>query len=301
MSKKRQKRFNARQRRKRIKSQTTNHPMPGGDINLDDVKSRLIELRDNKQLSEAEVSEFAILGERITVTEIVSEGKTKAKALEIIYNLYQHSGNTINSVIELDPRKPDCGAGCHWCCLQIVEATPVEALAIADYLKETQTTDEYQQIRRAVRSVAKSRKKLTDLQWLSLINSPCVFLSDGLCTVYEARPFFCRTMFSYDAEGCKFQAMTDAKAVKIMIKLNTAHPAKKNLAIETIKSDLYFGYKQGCIDNDLEFRSMDLVEAMDIAMDIENGLERWINGEQLFEKAKYRDSFKAGDKINQPL
>jgi Putative zinc- or iron-chelating domain len=71
-----------------------------------------------------------------------------------------------------------CRRGCAFCCYVEVAVTPLEAIRLAG------------RARPATPASASSHR------------APCPLLADGACSVYERRPFACRSIFSEDAHAC---------------------------------------------------------------------------------------------------
>lgn len=85
-----------------------------------------------------------------------------------------------------------CKKGCAYCCYQQIQISSLEA----EYIREKTG------IFPAKLSAAPSR----DLQEFSG-NTPCPFLKQGACSIYEHRPIICRIHVSLDADNtwCRFE------------------------------------------------------------------------------------------------
>ncbi len=95
---------------------------------------------------------------------------TKFKQLEIIYSL-------VDRIIDGQSAMTVCRKGCSYCCTLAVEITPLEAEYIAENTEHViqQPSDEGVKL------------------------DYCPLHKDGLCTVYEYRPFNCRAFVTYDS------------------------------------------------------------------------------------------------------
>ena len=71
-----------------------------------------------------------------------------------------------------------CRRGCAFCCYVDVVVTPLEAIRLAGRARPGGV------------ATAPHRR-------------PCPLLADGACTVYDRRPFACRSIFSEDARACE--------------------------------------------------------------------------------------------------
>src|ERR1700688_632020 len=87
-----------------------------------------------------------------------------------------------------------CRSGCSHCCKMALNITPLEAEAIS---KATG---------RPLAPVSEEQFKTLDEDAIRrLEGSPCPFLVDDRCSVYEVRPFACRVHYSMDRDNllCK--------------------------------------------------------------------------------------------------
>lgn len=82
----------------------------------------------------------------------------------------------------LSCRPAACRKGCGWCCHQRVGAAAVEVLAMA----------------RALRGRPEALAALAAWQ----PGTPCAFLKDGACSVYDIRPLKCRSLWHVDERHC---------------------------------------------------------------------------------------------------
>ncbi len=103
---------------------------------------------------------------------------SKLAQLRVIYRL-------ADKVSEADEAISVCRKGCAWCCRIAIEITPLEA----DYIAAN--TDN--------KIITRLLKKPDPIGYCPLLNK-----QTGECTVYEYRPFNCRTFRTYDSpEYCK--------------------------------------------------------------------------------------------------
>lgn len=110
-----------------------------------------------------------------------------------------------------------CRAGCDWCCRQPVYITPLEGVAIRDFVagngmatRAGRETERYLSEIAARRQGASGLAALhesvlgmgpppTDRQRHAVYGPKCIFLNrDGLCSIYPARPLMCREHISFD-------------------------------------------------------------------------------------------------------
>lgn len=104
--------------------------------------------------------------------------------------------------------KPCCTKGCHACCSELVIASNAEVDYILESLSEVDKAIIAAKLPEWIEKVKPllNQNCIEEKLALSyrLLNAPCVFLKDGLCSVYERRPMGCRVYFAYsNPENCE--------------------------------------------------------------------------------------------------
>ena len=104
---------------------------------------------------------------------------------------------------DLAQDEPDyaCRKGCSWCCQQTVMVTAPEALLVAQYIRERYDAETVAKLRDRIVQNAEKIEGLSNDERLDN-RLACVFLQEGECSIYPARPLPCRGGFSEDAEYC---------------------------------------------------------------------------------------------------
>ena len=93
-----------------------------------------------------------------------------------------------------------CKAGCSACCHQIVTINITDAVRIANRMV-LMPDDQIKQIKQSsVKAIKINRRIKYDSQrWAE--NTPCSFLVNNSCTIYEDRPIVCRATHTVEKEG----------------------------------------------------------------------------------------------------
>lgn len=104
--------------------------------------------------------------------------------IEITRLYYQLLDKVID---EIDTSSATCTKGCSFCCHINTNITDMEAMTIADYCAKNNIPIGRTYLMEQLRTPPKA-------QYFSKA-SACVFLRDGLCSVYEVRPAECRKYF----------------------------------------------------------------------------------------------------------
>lgn len=95
-----------------------------------------------------------------------------------LFGAYTFLDATLCDELKRSARNPACRSGCGECCSQPIPLTAAEALGIRHYLAKLPAGD---------------RPFLTPKESGTIkVTWTCLFLRDGLCTVYPVRPFACR-------------------------------------------------------------------------------------------------------------
>jgi len=216
--------------------------------------------------------------EKKTVLEMLRDGQTRAKVLELASQAHRFAGQIISRVEQelgelLQPVA--CKAGCSFCCYHQILITPPEAFQIGDYLQR-KFTDHDQQ---ALAVKAQKNIQVVDGKDLEAIvharpQLPCIFLQNNRCSLYEVRPLGCRAWSSSRAEQCKIGLETGDPLAGIG---GYIHRQKISVAIHT-------GLLQGTKTLGLESGYMDLAQAVNVLLhnDLDNLMDRWLNGEEVF-------------------
>jgi Fe-S-cluster containining protein len=93
--------------------------------------------------------------------------------------------------------KPCCAAGCFACCSEAVYASEAEVAHIVEILTPAQTIEVMGKLNEwLARTKPLMNQPMPDAIKYRRLNAPCVLLQNGLCSVYERRPFGCRVWFA---------------------------------------------------------------------------------------------------------
>lgn len=134
------------------------------------------ELR-RSQFIKAMPPELSNKEDRIQHKLLLDNASSRSK-LRKIYNLMTELGHAAEPYVA-------CGNGCSSCCNMNVTISQIEANLIAEKIG------------------IKSKQLARSLTHESgeFMGTPCVFLKDGSCSVYEVRPFACRKHVSFDTSS----------------------------------------------------------------------------------------------------
>jgi Fe-S-cluster containining protein len=176
-----------------------------------------------------------------------------------------------------------CKAGCDRCCHQPVGLTPPEALAIAQHLRQTLTSEELASVAARLAQRERETRGLSSAQRFSP-DQPCPFLDRGQCSIYEARPLACRGMNSLDADECKTRLRDpDARAAFLEQGSGGRSFMEPIRAFHAISAGLQLGLSELY---GLDMRPLELTRALDLLLNgPESSAADWLSGMRPFESA----------------
>jgi len=207
--------------------------------------------------------------------EILDEGLTREKFLELVANAYVLADDAANT-------PPDggmpvvCRAGCNYCCDESVQTSPPEVLALAEYLRATLTPEGLEKVKRNVRRVDKQTHKMSDNARVRA-RVGCPLLVEARCSVYSMRPFTCRGYNSGDVGACR---------------LRRGHPGRvvpQDPWRMSCQSGVATGLLRGLAGRGLENDLLELISALRIALEMPDATDRWLAGEHIFAAARWDD------------
>jgi Fe-S-cluster containining protein len=176
-----------------------------------------------------------------------------------------------------------CKAGCDHCCYQSVGVTPPEALAIREHLRRTLPATDLAAVAAHVADRHERTRALSSDERFSP-EHPCPFLSEGCCSIYEARPLACRGMNSLDAGECATRLRdADARAAFLAEGSGGRSFMEPIRAVHAVSAGIQLGLSELY---DLDMRPLELTAAMHLLLNgPASGADDWIAGKHPFESA----------------
>lgn len=145
-----------------------------------------------------------------------SEGDSRSQAsgprMEALQEVVHESFDLFDSMlgqVDLDPPIA-CTSGCIHCCYNQIALTEPEAIVLGLHLLETRDTQQLLDLQAKTSGLVESLKgKRWQEIGMARHSLPCLFLENGNCSVYPARPFACRRWNSVDADMCQQSNLTE--------------------------------------------------------------------------------------------
>lgn len=221
-----------------------------------------------------EIARVARHAERHAAAEILGEGRTPAKVLELAQNAHAFAELQRVTFGDAAPR-PACRAGCAWCCSMHVTLSAPEAIALADHLRRTRPPAELVAVQARVADLDAATRGLGP-QARFEARRPCALLEDRRCGAYAARPIACRAWNATDAAACERAALAPESAPTIVA---------NELLLATVDA-VGRGLMDGSADGGLRGEALELTAALRIALEMEDVAGRWASGEDVFAAAR---------------
>jgi Fe-S-cluster containining protein len=201
-------------------------------------------------------------------------GKLKTTLLPLKRS-YLRFDKIIATAIEESPTKPACKAGCAYCCHYKVEVKAHEILLIHAHMQKNLAPTLTQQILASATTNAALIRTLTPKEHLST-NIKCPFLIENQCSIYEARPFRCRSFHAVKVDGCE---------------ASYANPSDFSIATELIEDVSHFsdalsqGFEAATMDSGYDHRTYDLNTALLEVFEDASIDKRYKRGKKAFKTA----------------
>lgn len=191
---------------------------------------------------------------------------------EQAYELYEQALAQVEGKIP-PSRERACAVGCVYCCHLKVTALPAEVLGVAAALGRLDA-DQLAAVRERVSRTSRRIRGMTAAE-RAMARVPCPLLdAQGACVAYEVRPLACRGANAYVLKQCKagFESDADEPIEHYGLQRRTASAVQAGAAAAA--------FEQG-----LDGRLLELVAALQIALEDPSAAARHRRGEPVFEAA----------------
>ncbi len=98
--------------------------------------------------------------------------------------------------------RADCKGGCCYCCNRLVPVSNVETALIGHHIWTEWNPEQRAELAQRAETYEQANR-FARANRLEMIRTPCPFLKEGLCSIYEVRPWYCRGQASKEVEACK--------------------------------------------------------------------------------------------------
>jgi Fe-S-cluster containining protein len=177
-------------------------------------------------------------------------------------------------------RLPVCKSGCDTCCrIHAVFVTPLEAIRIGQFLRESLDAEALAVLTARVDEVAETTAGMT-LAERGTSRTPCPLLDEkgGACTVYPVRPLLCRGYNSCDVSSCLHAYETG----------DNETPPPGNASQGAAHATAFAGLMLGSALHREDASPLELIVALRAVLHADDAEPRWKAGEAIFEGADSR-------------
>ncbi|HTY69198.1 MAG TPA: YkgJ family cysteine cluster protein [Alphaproteobacteria bacterium] len=176
-----------------------------------------------------------------------------------------------------------CATGCDWCCRQQVTIAPAEAIAIARHVHATFPAEALAALKARLAALDERSRGLGPFA-RGLLKTPCAFLVDSRCTIYDRRPLRCRSVFSRDVQHCRWVAENPDLVFAWRDRVLDRTPYV--LEAVAVADAALQGLSAAARDVGLASEALDLTAALRIALETPDTEERYVAGEPVFAGAR---------------
>jgi Fe-S-cluster containining protein len=181
-----------------------------------------------------------------------------------------------------DPAPIACKAGCAFCCNQQVTISPAEAITMARHARATFTPEALAAVKQRLAALD-DRARGLGVFARGYLKTPCAFLVDGSCSIYEARPIRCRSVFSRDVKHCQWVAENPNLVYEWQDRVLDRNPYVDEPV--ALADALLSGLTGAVHDAGLAANGLELTAALRIALDTPDVEARYFRGEAVFAPA----------------
>jgi len=171
------------------------------------------------------------------------------------------------------PEPLACHEGCYYCCHQQIYITIPEILLVTRYLETTQNGGRDKALATIKKTLAEHPEVSHQEKEVNYL--PCVFLNNGACSIYPARPLHCHSWNSVDKDRCKEAYLTDKKVTRLEYTNLIGATDAVSIGITAAL------YKAG-----LQWGAVHIGSGVMEYFNHPNPTEAWLSGETVFTEAK---------------
>ena len=201
--------------------------------------------------------------------------KNMDTALLLIRSLYKYGEDLVETIERKKkiPGKIECKVGCSYCCYAQVSLTPPEAVFIGHFIKENYSLRQTDALmKRSTGNIRLTKGKSLEERIDIWEKTPCIFLENDKCSIYEVRPFICRAWHSLSVDQCERAFHSGNKDAEID---STPY---RNIIFGAVRD----GLSNACDLYGCESIPIEIASSIKIILQHPSPEEAWIKGEKLF-------------------
>lgn len=131
----------------------------------------------------------------------------------------------IDQIMLMFYKYTDCHKSCSHCCYMVVSITQFEALYIKQYIKHNCSKTLINNFHSKIKQLKSEHPEIFDIDFMATenrtkIRTPCIFLENNCCSIYNARPAICRTYISLSPSEVCYDALFNPQSNQAPIEIN---------------------------------------------------------------------------------
>ena len=200
---------------------------------------------------------------------------TNNEVLELALKALKWTDGAIRKFVSLEslPEPIDCKPGCHYCCFNQPMVTPPEALLIGHQVERTFTDHEKLELSDRIRKILEQTDgRRPDEIAMMRHELTCIFLQNGMCTVYQVRPAVCRACSSTSSKHCEM----------VFESRNHMSRLRCYQQIHEIFKTVHTGLVSQCRKMGCQSDSLRIAEAVQDYFRHPEPIHAWLQGETVF-------------------
>ncbi len=192
----------------------------------------------------------------------------------IIRQVMDAAANVLDSVaLACESPSPDCASGCSFCCHSRIHVIPLEAVLISAHIQDCFSPEEKGHLKtRVCDNLAHTRGQSLARRVAIKDKTPCIFLDHQVCSIYDQRPFICRTWHSLDRRACETAFVSGNHDAEIPCLPGPNY-------VYTLARDVV---QAVCARRHLETGRLELVSAMDHCLKLTDAADTFARGVTIF-------------------
>jgi Fe-S-cluster containining protein len=169
---------------------------------------------------------------------------------------------------------PECASGCSFCCHSRIHVIPLEAVVICAHVRKHFSPAAIQGLKnRICTNLTYTRGRSLAQRVAIKDQTPCIFLKHHVCSIYDQRPFICRTWNSLNRSDCETAFISGNQNAEIPCL--SAPNYVYTLARDVVQAV--------CTRMHLETGRLELVSAMDHCLGLTDAADTFARGVTIFE------------------
>jgi len=173
--------------------------------------------------------------------------------------------------------QPACTAGCTFCCHQYVGLTVPELAVLAKYISSNFSSAQRHELKVRLSKVVDATQGMKCFERaVASVDCPLLGENTRRCTVYAARPLTCRGMHSLSRAACEANDPAPGKM----------GPIPQYASHKSIVRSISVGMQLALAEHGVTVSELEMVEALRLVLAEPKLIERWMNGEPVFDSAR---------------